>query len=361
MWNFSAGPAVMPLEVLDQLRRDLVDLDGTGVGILEHSHRQPTFDRVLEESMAACRTLGEIPDDYEILMLPGGATLQFSQIALNLLADGATADYPDTDVWSAKAIIEARASVKAHIAVIFEGTTFRYDHVPTDSEMVPTPGAAYLHYCSNNTVHGTRYPLPPKAAPGVPLVCDASSEIFGRPLDWAPHGLVYAAAQKNCGVAAMTIVIVRKDLVERSPRALPTMMSYAAHAMAGSRLNTPPTFAIHTAGLVFRWMIAQGGTREFDRRNAAKASLLYRVIDSSNGFYRGLSRPECRSDINVSFRLPSRELDARFAREAADQGFDGLAGHKDAGGVRASMYNALPTEAASALEQFMREFARVNG
>lgn len=361
IWNFSAGPAAMPLPVLEQLREDLLDLDGTGVGILEHSHRAKTFDRVLAEAMKSCRQLGSIPDEYEILMLPGGATLQFSQIALNLLPDGATADYPDTDVWSAKAIIEARAAVRANIAVIFEGKRHRYDHVPAESEMSPTPGAAYLHYCSNNTVHGTRYPSPPRAAPGVPLVCDASSEIFGREIDWNAHGLVYAAAQKNCGVAAMTLVVIRRELLDRPARPLHTMMSYAQHASAGSRLNTPPTFAIHAAGLMFKWMIREGGPREFARRNAAKARLIYGTIDGSGGFYTGLIQKHCRADINVSFRLPTPELDARFALEAAHEGLDALAGHKDAGGIRASMYNAMPLEGAAALESFMREFMRVNG
>ncbi len=361
MWNFSAGPAAMPLEVLERLRGDLVDLDATGVGILEHSHRGPTFERVLEESMRSCRTLGGIPEEYEILMLPGGATLQFSQLALNLLPDGATADYPDTDVWSAKAIIEARAAVRANIAVIFEGKRFHYDHVPTLGEMTPTAGAAYLHYCSNNTVHGTRYSTPPRAAPGVPLVCDASSEIFGRPIDWRAHGLVYAAAQKNFGVAAMTLVVIRRDLLERTVRPLHTMASYAQHAKAGSRLNTPPTFAMHAAGLMFKWMIKEGGVEEFARRNAAKAQLLYSVIDSSGGFYTGLSQRPCRSDINVSFRLRTNELDSRFAAEAAREGLDALAGHKDAGGIRASMYNAMPLDGARALQGFMREFMRVNG
>lgn len=351
----------MPLEVLEQLQVDLLDLDSTGVGILEHSHRQPTFDRILEETLASCRKLGEIPDDYEILLLPGGATVQFSQVPLNLLPDGGIADYPDTDVWSAKAIIEARAAVPATINVCFEGKKFHYDHVPTPGEMIPTPGAAYMHYCSNNTVHGTRYLDPPAAAPGVPLVCDASSEIFGRPMDWKRHALVYAAAQKNFGVAAMCVVVIRRDYLERQVRPLPTMFSYREHALAGSRLNTPPTFAMHTAGLMFRWMLKEGGTREFQRRNQSKAALLYSVIDSSGGYYTGLSRPECRADINVSFRLRTPELDAKFARDAAEEGLDGLTGHRDAGGIRASMYNALPIEASHALAGFMREFMRNNG
>ncbi len=352
----------MPPEVLTQLGSDLMNVDSTGIGILEHSHRQPTFDRVLQDARDSCRQLGEIPEEYEILFVPGGATVQFSLIALNLIPDGATADYPDTEVWSAKAIIEARDAVpSANIAVIFEGKKFRYDHVPTVGEMSPTPGAAYLHYCSNNTVHGTRFHHPPKAAPGVPLVCDASSEIFGRPMEWKRHALVYASAQKNFGVAGMSLIVAHRDLLRKPVRRLPSMFSYAAHFSGDSRINTPPTFAIHAAGLMFRWMIEQGGVREIERRNDAKAALIYKEIDESEGFYTCLSRAECRSPINVSFRLRSAELDQRFIQEATDAEFDGLAGHRDAGGIRASMYNAMAIDASRALATFMRDFARRHG
>ncbi len=362
IWNFSAGPATMPTEVLDQLAEDLIDVDSTGIGILEHSHRQPTFDRVLGDAVESCRALGEIPKEYEILFVPGGATVQFSLIALNLIPDNATADYPDTEVWSAKAIVEARDAVpSATIAVPFEGKRYRYDHVPVEGEMTPTPGATYLHYCSNNTVHGTRFHTPPKAAPGVPLVCDASSEIFGRPMDWNKHALVYASAQKNFGVAGMSLVIAHRDLIRKPVRRLPSMFSYAVHLAAESRINTPPTFAIHAAGLMFRWMIAQGGVREIERRNDAKAALIYKEIDGSGGFYRGLSRMECRSPINVSFRLNTEELDQMFTKEATEAEFDGLAGHRDAGGIRASMYNAMSISASQALAQFMHDFAQRHG
>ncbi|MSQ91219.1 MAG: 3-phosphoserine/phosphohydroxythreonine transaminase [Phycisphaerales bacterium] len=362
IWNFSAGPSTIPLAVLTQLREDLIDLDGTGVGILEHSHRGATYDRLLAEAGRSCRALGEIPEEFEILFVSGGATNQFSLIPLNFLADGATADYPDTEVWSAKAIIEARDAVpSATIAVPFAGKEFGYDHVPEAGEMTPTPGAAYLHYCSNNTVHGTRFHNPPKAAPGVPLVCDASSEIFGRPMDWSKHALVYAAAQKHLGVAAMSLVIARREMINKPVRHLPSMFLYGAHAKYESRINTPPTFAIHTAGLMFRWMIQQGGVREFERRNDAKAALIYGIIDGSGGFYRGISRLACRSPINVSFRLPTEVLDQKFIGEAARAELDGLAGHRDAGGIRASMYNAMPHEGAEALASFMRDFIRRNG
>ena len=362
IWNFSAGPATMPPEVLAQLGDDLINVDSTGIGILEHSHRMPTFDRVLGDAIDSCRQLGEIPNDYEIIFVPGGATVQFSLIALNLIPDGATADYPDTEIWSAKAIIEARDAVPtATIAVPFEGKKFHYDHVPVAGEMIPTPGAAYMHYCSNNTVHGTRFHLPPTPAPGTPLVCDASSEIFGRPMDWKKHALVYAAGQKNFGVAGMCVIIAHKEVIRKPVRKLPSMFSYTAHLDAGSRINTPPTFAINAAGLMFRWMIEQGGTREMEKRNDAKAALIYKEIDGSGGFYRGLSRLECRSAINVSFRLKNEDLDQKFAQEATDAELDGLIGHRDAGGIRASMYNAMPIEASKALAQFMRDFMRRNG
>ena len=362
IWNFSAGPSTMPLPVLMQLRGDLIDLDGTGIGILEHSHRQPTYDRVLADAIESCRILGEVPDEFEILFVSGGATNQFGLIPMNLLADGATADYPDTEVWSAKAIVEGREAVPTGtIAVPFEGKKFRYDHVPAQGEMTPTQGAAYLHYCSNNTVHGTRFHTPRVAAPGVPLVCDASSEIFGRPMDWSKHAMVYAASQKHLGVAAMSLVIARRDLINSPVRSLPSMLSYAAHAKYESRINTPPTFAIHTAGLMFRWMIQEGGTREFEKRNDAKAALIYSIIDGSGGFYRGLSRVECRSSINLSFRLQTEALDTMFADEATRVELDGLAGHRDAGGIRASMYNAMPIEGAQALASFMRDFMRRHG
>ncbi len=352
----------MPLPVLMQLREDLLDLKGTGIGILEHSHRQPTYDRVLAEAVESCRVLGEVPDDFEILFVSGGATNQMALIPLNLLPDGGVADYPDTEVWSAKAIVEGRDAVpSATIAVPFEGKKFRYDHVPAVGEMTPTAGAAYMHYCSNNTVHGTRFHTPPIAAAGVPLVCDASSEIFGRPIDWSKHAMVYAAAQKHLGVAAMSLVIARRDLIRNPVRRLPSMFSYWSHATLESRINTPPTFAIHTAGLMFRWMISEGGAREFERRNDAKAALIYEIIDGSGGFYRGLSRPECRSPINISFRLQSEALDKRFIDEATRAELDGLAGHRDAGGIRASLYNAMPLEGAQALASFMRDFMRKNG
>jgi len=362
IWNFSAGPAAMPEPVLRELGDDLLDLEGTGIGILEHSHRQPPFDRVLSGALDSCRRLGGIPDSHDILFVPGGATVQFALIPLNLLPDGGVADYPDTDVWTAKAIVEGRDAVPAaQIVVPFEGKRCAYDHVPSEAECPPTAGAAYLHYCSNNTVHGTQYHRPPRCAEGAVLINDASSEIFSRPVDWSAHGMVYASGQKNLGVAGMSVIIVRRDLLERAPRRLRAMFSYAAHAKAGSRINTPPTFAIHTLWRMCQWMIGEGGVAEMERRAQSRARMVQEAIDASSGFYRFLAQSACRSVINASFRLPTAQLDERFWKDAAMEGIDGLAGHREAGGIRASMYNSCPLPAVEALVAFMREFNRTKG
>ena len=362
IWNFSAGPAAMPEEVLRELGGDLLDLEGTGIGILEHSHRQPPFDRVLAGALDCCRRLGGIPDTHEILFVPGGATLQFALIPLNLLPDDGIADYPDTDIWAAKAILEARDAVPtARIVVPFEGKRCAYDHVPTDAECHASDGAVYLHYCSNNTVHGTQYQQPPRCATGTVLINDASSEIFSRPVDWSAHGMVYASGQKNLGVAGMSVIIVRRDVLQRSPRKLPSMFSYAAHARAGSRINTPPTFAIHALWRMCQWMLREGGIAEMERRARARSRLVQESIDQSGGFYTPLGQAFCRSMINASFRLPNAQLDERFWKDAARCGMDGLAGHRDAAGIRASMYNSCPLPAVEALVAFMHEFRRTHG
>jgi len=362
IWNFSAGPAAMPEDVLRELGGDLLDLEGTGIGILEHSHRQPPFDRVLAGALDCCRRLGEVPATHEILFVPGGATLQFALIPLNLLPDGGVADYPDTDIWTAKAIVEARDAVPtAKIVVPFEGKRCAYDHVPSDAECRASMGAAYMHYCSNNTVHGTQYTKPPRCADGAVLINDASSEIFSRPVDWSAHGMVYASGQKNLGVAGMSVIIVRRDLLQRAPRKLPSMFSYAAHAKASSRINTPPTFAIHALWRMCQWMLREGGVAEMERRTHARARLVQDAIDASGGFYTPLGHASCRSAINASFRLPTAQLDECFWKDAARDGIDGLAGHREAGGIRASMYNSCPLPAVKALVDFMREFKRTKG
>lgn len=357
VFNFSAGPAVLPEEVLRQAQQDLWNLAGTGIGILEHSHRGPAFIKVLEEAVADCRAVASIPDDYAVLFLQGGATLQFSMVPMNFLAAGQVADYLDTGVWTAKAIAEAKLLGKVNVA--FDGSATKYDHVPADREVKLTSGAAYTWYCSNNTVFGTEYPGFP--ASKAPLVCDASSDIFSRAIDVAKHALILAGAQKNLGPAGATLVIIRKDFMGRGKAGLPSMLDYRKHAEADSCLNTCPTFAIYVMGLVFKWIREQGGLEVLARRNQKKAAALYQAIDSSGGFYRGVARPDSRSLMNVTFKTPSEGLDKAFADEARRQGMDGLKGHRSAGGLRASIYNAFPPAGCEALASFMKDFAKRNG
>ena len=355
--NFSAGPGVMPEPVLERIREDVWNIDGSGIGVLEHSHRGPVIDRVFDEATARVKSLAGLGDDHEVLFLQGGASTQFGMIPMNFLPQDGVADYPDTGVWTSKAIKEAK--LFGHVNVAFEGSKCGYDHTPSASELSLSPNAAYLHYCSNNTIYGTRYELPPETS--APLVCDASSEMFARPIDVAKHVLIYAGAQKNLGPSGVVLVLIRKDFMTKRVRKVMTMMDYEAHAKNGSRLNTPPTFGIYMMGLVFKWILAQGGLEAIERHNEAKAKPIYDAIDASSGFYRGVSRPECRSRMNISFRLPSEDLDKKFVKEAAAEGMDGLKGHRDAGGVRASIYNAFPLAGCETLASFMREFAAKNG
>lgn len=362
VFNFSAGPACLPEEVLKQVQEDVWNYRKTGVGILEHSHRAATFDRMLAETFAECRAVAEIPGDFEIVFMPGGATQQFGLIPMNWLTPGSVADYPDTGVWASKSIQEAKIWAKfigATINVAFEGSTTRYDHIPSDAEMRLSPNAAYLHYCSNNTVYGTRYPAPPVTK--APLICDASSETFARPFDWSKHAMMYAAGQKTLGPSGMVLVVVRKDFVAKTRTDLPSMFDYRAFIAGESRPNTPPAFGIYLMGEMFKWIRRQGGPAGLAVKNAEKAQILYDVIDASGGFYAGLARKDSRSHMNVSFRLPTEELSATFAKDAAAHGLDCLKGHKDAGGIRASIYSAFPKAGCTALAQFMREFQRTRG
>lgn len=358
IFNFSAGPAVLPEEVIHQAQADLWNIFGSGIGIMEHSHRGPVFDRVIEEAEADCRKLANISADYSVLFLQGGATTQFAMIPMNFLSPETVADYPDTGVWTTKAIKEARLFGRVNVA--FEGAKVKYDHVPSDTELTLSPDAVYCHYCSNNTIYGTRYNQPPTT--NAPLIADTSSEMFSRPIDINKHALIYAGAQKNLGPSGVVLVIIHKDMIEKSrARKLPTMLSYAQHADQGSRLNTPPAFGIYVMGQVFKWILSNGGLAGMEKRNAEKAGLIYAAIDGSGGFYRGVSRPDCRSHMNVTFRLPSEDLEKKFVAETAKQNMDGLKGHRDAGGVRASIYNAFPLEGCKVLATFMKDFAAKNG
>ena len=357
IFNFSAGPAVLPEEVLKQCQQDIWNIFESGIGIMEHSHRGPVFDRVMDEAKADCKKIANISDDYEILFLQGGATTQFAMIPMNFLSPETTADYPDTGVWTTKAIKEAK--LFGNVNVAFEGSKVAYTYVPSDSEIKQSQNAAYLHYCSNNTIYGTRYGKPPAA--NSPLICDASSEIFSRPIDINKHALIYAGAQKNLGPSGVVLVIIRKDFMEKGKKNLASMFSYVNHAKNDSRLNTPPAFGIYVMGQVFKWILKNGGLPALEKRNNEKAKLIYDAIDQSNGFYKGVARPDSRSHMNITFRTASEDLDKKFISEATKLEMDGLKGHRDAGGMRASIYNAFPLQGGKVLADFMREFAKRNG
>jgi phosphoserine aminotransferase len=357
IFNFSAGPAVLPLPVLEEAQRDLIALPGVGMSVLEISHRSKAFDEIIQGAEADIRTLAGIPDDYAVLFLQGGASLQFSMVPMNLLTPGTTADYVITGVWSQKALKEAKRVGPTSVAATTESDNFT--HVPAESDLRFSENPAYVHITSNNTIYGTQWRRIPDAG-GRVLVNDASSDIFSQPIDVARHGLIYAGAQKNLAPAGLTLVIIRKDLLERSAASLPTMLSYKVHAENGSLYNTPPVFAIYVLRLVLKWLLNNGGLEAMAEHNARKANLLYAEIDRT-GFYRGHSRPDSRSWMNVTFRLPTEDLEKQFVKESTAAGFDGLKGHRSVGGLRASIYNAFPQEGVEALVQFMREFERRNG
>jgi phosphoserine aminotransferase len=357
IFNFSAGPAVLPLPVLEQAERELVSLPGVGMSILEVSHRSKIFEDVLARAEADIRTLANIPSNYRVLFLQGGASLQFTMVPMNLLADGATADYLVTGVWATKAADEARKIGKVHVAATTKAEQFT--RVPRAEEIVMSPAPAYVHMTSNNTIYGTEWKELPTVGE-TPLVSDTSSDMFSRPIDVSKHALIYAGAQKNMGPAGVTVVIIREDLLARSAASLPAMLSYAVHAENGSLYNTPPVFAIYLLGLVVRWLITQGGLESIAKLNERKAATLYTEIDRT-GFYRGTAQKDSRSMMNVTFRLPTEELETQFVKDAEKAGMDGLKGHRSAGGIRASIYNAFPEEGVNALAAFMREFERRNG
>ena len=360
IYNFAAGPAVLPLPVLEEIQRDLVALPGVGMSILEISHRSKTFESILERAEADIRTLGNVPPNYRVLFLQGGASTQFSMVPMNLFTAGATADYIDTGSWAEKAIKEAKKVGAVNIAATTKADG--YSRIPAQPELKLTPGAAYVHITSNNTIEGTEWKALPDVGPA-PLVNDTSSDMFSRPIDVARHALIYAGAQKNMGPAGVTVVIVRDDMVPRSVEkqsTLPTMLNYAVHAENKSLYNTPPAFAVYALGLVMKWLIAQGGLAAIAKVNERKASKLYAEIDRT-GFYRGTAHKDCRSLMNVTFRLAGEALENAFVKEATSAGLDGLKGHRAVGGMRASIYNAFPENGVDALVGFMKDFERKNG
>jgi phosphoserine aminotransferase len=357
IYNFSAGPAVLPVEVLDEVQRDLLALPGVGMSILEISHRSKTFDAIHNQAEQGLRELMGIPDDFAVLFLQGGASLQFSMIPMNLLPEGGSADYIITGSWGKKALKEAKREGAINVAANMADSSFK--RVPAQDELKLDPNAAYVHFTSNETIEGVEWKSEPEAG-DVPLFCDASSDILSRPIDVAKYGLIYAGAQKNMGPSGVTLVVVRKDLLQRVPEGLHTMLDYRTHVENNSLYNTPNTFGIYIIALVTKWLKEKGGLKGMQAENEAKAKILYDAIDATD-FYRGHADPESRSLMNVTFRLPTEELEKQFASEATAKGMDGLKGHRSVGGIRASIYNAFPKEGVEALVEFMKEFEKSSG
>lgn len=358
VFNFSAGPATLPLPVLEEAQRDLLSLPGVGASPLEVSHRSPWFEDVIGEAESNLRELLAVPPTHHVLFCQGGATMQFTMVAMNLLrgSEGA-ADHVVTGTWSEKAVVEAAR--EGRVREVWSGKGEGFVRVPDPDELRPLlhPNASYVHFTSNETIHGVQFPGTPEVPDGVPLVCDSSSDFLSRPVDVAGYGVLYAGAQKNAGPAGVTVVIVRDDVLAAVPEGLPTMLDYRTYAASGSLYNTPPVFALYVLMLVTRWLRKEvGGLDAQLAVNREKAALVYEAIDESEGFYRGHARPASRSMMNVTFRLADEDIERRFVAEAASRGLAELRGHRNLGGIRASLYNAMPLEGARALVDFMRTF-----
>ena len=360
IFNFSPGPATMPLSVLKQVQEELVCFPGAGCSVMEMSHRDKAFLDILHGAENNLRSLLNIPDDYAVLFLQGGARLQFSMIAANLLrGQKGKAQYLVTGSWGKKAVEEAVK--EGATEVIWDGKPTNYNSTPDPSEYSVDADAAYLYYCSNETIQGVQFQTEPTAPQAVPLVCDSSSDFLYRPVDITKYGLLYACAQKNAGPAGVTVTIVRKDLLDRAEASLPGYLNYKNHFENDSEWNTPPTFAIYVLGKVLEWLRDDvGGLQAMHQLNKEKAQLVYDVIDQYPSFYVGHAKPDCRSLMNVTYKLPSDELQAEFLKRAGSQGLGNLKGHRSVGGIRASIYNAMPREGCAALADFMKDFAAQN-
>jgi len=356
VFNFSAGPAVLPLPVLEQIRDEMLSLPGVGSSVLEISHRSKDFDKIMEDADARVRKVLNVPDDYEVLFLQGGGALQNVMIPANLLSSkDQTADYIQTGTWGKKSAGEVKHFGKLNVA--FDAADSNYNRIPQQSELSLTSDAAYVHLTSNETIQGVQFSELPDTG-GVPIAADMSSDIFCRPIDVSKYGLFYACAQKNAGVAGVTLVVVRKDLLKRSGD-LPSYLNYSIHADKGSRFNTPPSFGIYVTGLVCKWIEEEiGGLEAMEKQNIAKSNMIYDVVDSSDGFYQGHAAATAdRSIMNVVFKLPTPEQDADFVAKAAAAGMATLKGHRSVGGIRASVYNAMPVEGVETLAKFMKDYA----
>lgn len=357
LFNFSAGPAVLPLPVLQQAQEELISYPGAGCSVMEISHRDPVFLKILHDAQQRVRQLLGIGDSHEVLFLQGGAKLQFSMVPANLLrGSGKKAHYMVTGTWSKGAVGEAKK--EGSIEKVWDGAATNYDRLPAAAEYQVPADSAYLYYCSNETIQGVQFSSEPACPAGVPLVCDASSDFFSRPLSIAKYGILYACAQKNAGPAGVTVVIIDRDLLPRGEEHLPGYLLYRNHAENDSEWNTPPTFAIYMLGLVARWLQEDiGGLASMERINREKAAQLYAVVDAYPHLYQGHAASEFRSMMNVTFRLPSEEIEGRFLKGAAEHALVHLQGHRSVGGIRASIYNAMPKAGVDALAQFMRDFA----
>lgn len=356
IFNFSAGPACLPESVLRQAQKDILMIGGSGIGILEHSHRGKLFDRVTAETEADCRRITPIPDDYSVFWMQGGATSQCYMAPANFLPEGRTADYFQTGKWANDSIKEVPHYGVCHICGSSKATN--YDRIPDPGEIRYSADPVYVQFTSNNTIVGTEWRGVPRNIPaGSFLVADASSNIFSRPIDVSEYGLIYAGAQKNLGPSGITLLIARKSALELSPRPLPEMVKYKNHAENQGRFNTPNTFGVYLMGQVFKWILAEGGLKGMAERNDAKAAVVYDFLDSQD-FYTPHARKDSRSMMNITFKCPTPELDARFTEDAERRGMSGLTGHRITAGMRASMYNAFPKAGAEALVSFMKEFAR---
>ena len=355
IYNFSPGPATLPYEVLQQAGKDVVNFQETGIGLIEISHRSKEFIAVADEAEANLRELAKIPDNYKVLFLQGGASSQFFMIPMNLLGGNKKATYLNTGTWAKKAIKEAK--LFGDIEVPFSSENASFNRVPKDDEYQVGSDSEYLYYVSNNTIYGTQFPDTPTT--DKMLVCDMSSDILSRPIDFSKFGVVFAGAQKNLGPAGVTIVIIREDLFDSTPENTPTMLTYKTHADKGSMFNTPPCFSIYIVGEVQKWLKQQGGVEGIEKINIEKATLLYDAIDNTD-YYRGHAEKDSRSLMNVTFNLPSAELEAKFIAEGASIGLNGLKGHRSIGGCRASIYNAFPREGIEKLVAFMTEFEANN-
>lgn len=357
VFNFAAGPATLPLEVLNQAREELLDWQGSGMSVMEVSHRSKAFIAVAEEAESVLRGLLAVPASYKVLFLQGGGTGQFAAVPLNLASPDSVVDYLNTGAWSKKALGEAKRFAKVN--VVADEAASNYSTVPEQGTLELTPNAAYVHYTPNETIGGVEFPYIPDTG-SVPLVADMSSTLLSRPLEVSKFGVIYASAQKNIGPSGLAVVIVREDLLGKARQGTPSIWDYKAMAADGSMSNTPPTFGWYLSGLVFKWLEANGGLQWIAERNRAKAAKLYDAIDSS-GYYRNPVTKHCRSWMNVPFTLPNPDLDKTFCAEAKAAGLTNLEGHRSVGGMRASLYNAMPPEGVDALIAFMKEFQRRHG